>query len=80
NGGMEVVHSGNPHVFGYLRMHASQTVLVICNFHETPQTVPVERLREHTAGRTATNLLRDETVSLDGDLVLDSYQAMWLKL
>ncbi len=80
NGGMKVVGTGNPHLFGYLRHHADQTVLVVCNFHDQSQTMPVEQLGEHTASSTARNLLRDEIVQLGRDLRLDGYQAVWLEL
>lgn len=80
NGGMEVVSTGNPHVFGYVRTSEGQTVLVVCNFHDEPQTVSMHRMRSHGPLRKARDLLRDETVSLDGEIVLAGYQARWLEV
>ena len=78
NGGMEIVETGNPHVFGYLREDGGQRVLVVCNFHEHPQVVPHPAV---VAGHPkAQNLLTEATVQLDGDLPLEGYQALWLDL
>jgi len=80
NGGTRVVHTGNPHLLGYLRVHEDQSILVLCNFHGEPQTLWAEGLRPQLGRTGGRDLLRDRTVALEGSVELDGYQAMWLEL
>jgi len=80
SGGMEVVDSGNPHLFAYTRTNGGQRLLVVNNFSEHPQTMSGERLA--AAGLTADShrIYFDETLPVGDDLVLDGYRFAWINL
>ena len=80
DGGMEVVETGNPHLFGYLRSHADQQLLVVANFAETTQRMRMEQLAPWTDGREAFDHLTGQQLSLDTDLSLEHHRAVWLEL
>jgi amylosucrase len=80
NGRMEVIGTGNPHLFGYFRMHEKQKILVVTNFSDRPQKMPAERLHPHGGRGEAVNLLNDEVISLEEGLLLDEYRAVWLDI
>lgn len=79
DGGMEVIETGNPHLFGYLRSHAEQQVLVVANFAEDAQRMSAEHLRPWN-DRKALDHLTGEWRSLGEDLTLDHHRAVWLEL
>jgi amylosucrase len=78
NGGMEVIDTGNPHLFGYLRMYDNQKILIVTNFAEHPQKMPADQLQQCGVDKEAVNLLTDEMVSLSEGLLIDEYRAVWL--
>jgi len=80
NGGMEVIDTGNSHLFGYIRAFASQKIIIISNFSDEAQKVDADRLEMHGAGAEAVNLLSDELFSIEGGLVLEGYRAVWLDI
>lgn len=70
--------TGSPQVFGYLR---SQQILVLANFSEAPQSVPTSLAGHYTRlPERAYDLITEREISLSGEIALDSYQFMWLKL
>jgi amylosucrase len=79
NGGMEVIETGNPHLFGYLRSHADQRLLVIANFAETPQRMSAALLRAWGGEGEAFDHLTQKSLSLADDLVIDHHRAVWLE-
>ncbi|MGW8251966.1 MAG: amylosucrase, partial [Anaerolineales bacterium] len=54
---MLVMDTGSPHVLGFVRMSASQRVLVFANFSETEQTIPANLLRLYSLSYSYRNLL-----------------------
>jgi glycosidase len=80
NGGMEVISTGNPHLFGYIRVFENQKILVINNFADKPQKMDTGRLEIYGSGRDVINLLRDEIVSINGGLMIGYYRAVWLDI
>ena len=80
NGGMEVIHTGNAHLFGYIRAYNSQNILVINNFSEKIQKMDVSYLEACGVKRTVANLLNGEILSSSIDLFLNGYQSVWLDI
>jgi amylosucrase len=80
NGGMEVISTGNPHLFGYIRAFENQRILIVNNFSDEPRTLDAGRLKDYGAKSDVVNLLRDEVVSIDGGLLIDAYRAVWLDI
>ena len=78
NGEMEVISTGNPHVFGYIRAFENQRILIFNNFSDEPQKIDVGRLEILGARGNVVNLLSDEVVSIEGDLTVETYGAVWL--
>jgi amylosucrase len=78
NGGMEVIDTGNPHLFGYTRQNTDQHLLVVNNFSETPQTMSARALRAGGCGRSCTNLVTGTILDTEAELQLGSYGFVWL--
>lgn len=78
DGGMEVVDTGNPHLFAYLRAHGDERLLVVANFAETPQRMNASFLGKWGAQGEALDHLTGEPVSLTDGLPLDFHRAVWL--
>jgi glycosidase len=67
------MHTGNPHVLGYLRTSGNHRLLVYANFSEAEQTISANQLRLYGLGYTFTHLLTGETFALH-DLNLGPYE------
>jgi len=80
NGGMEIVDTGNPHLFGYIRSFQNQILLMISNFAERPQSMDAGHLRNCGVKGDAVNLLKNEILSFGGNLLLQDHQAVWLDI
>ena len=80
NGGMEVIGTGNPHLFGYIRAFENQRILAINNFSDNPQKMDTVRLEMYGAKGDIVNLLIDEVVSTESGLMVDDYRAIWLNI
>jgi amylosucrase len=80
NGGMEVISTGNPHLFGYLRAFETQKILIINNFSDKARKVEADRLEMYGASGEIVNLLSDEVFSIDDGLMLEAYRAVWLDI
>jgi amylosucrase len=78
--GMEVVDTGNAHLFGYLRSHADQRLLIVANFADTSQTMSAHLLRPWGGNGEAIDHLTGKTVSLADELVIEHHRAVWLEL
>ena len=57
---MQIMQTGNDHVFGYVRVHELQRVLVLANFSEAEQTIPDNLLRLYGLSYSFRNLLEAE--------------------
>ena len=80
NGGMEVVATGNAHLFGYVRTFDSQKILIVNNFSEQTQKMAAAQLAASGVKKNTVNLLTGETVAAGSDLVLGDYQSVWLDI
>jgi len=80
NGGVEVISTGNPHLLGYIRAFENQRILVINNFSDKPQKMDTGRLEIYGARGDVVNLLSDAVVSIEGDLMVEDYRAVWLDI
>jgi amylosucrase len=85
-GETEIIDTGNPHVFGYVRQHTkslqdrkSGRVLVLANFIEREQKIAANELRLHGLGYGFTDLVTGGQITSDEDLTLGPYCFMWLK-
>jgi amylosucrase len=78
DGAMEVIESGNPHLFGYVRHHGGQRLLVVANFAEEAQELDGNRLRVYGLGYQFTDLLGGGSISAARALRLGPYQCVWL--
>ncbi|MGA9535245.1 MAG: alpha-amylase family glycosyl hydrolase [Desulfobacterales bacterium] len=78
DGGMQVIDTGNPHLFGYTRQTADQYLLIVNNFSETPQTMSTRALRACGCGRSSTNLITGTILDTEAALQLGGYGFVWL--
>jgi amylosucrase len=86
-GETEIIDTGNPHVFGYVRQSAGAPsgdkaggrVLVLANFFEGEQRVGANELRVHGLGYEFQDLVTGERFTSDEDLVLGPCRFVWLK-
>jgi len=47
-GELEVIHTENEHVLGYVRPHADGQVIVFANFSENEQSIPLRVAEQYT--------------------------------
>jgi len=80
NGGMEVIHTGNPHLFGYIRAFNDQYILIVNNFAEEPQRMDAAHLNACGVKGDVINLLNGDVLSSGNDLVLNDHQSVWLDI
>jgi amylosucrase len=78
NGGMEVIHTGNPHLFGYIRAFNDQKILIVNSFAEEPQKMDATHLNACGVKKDVINLMNNEVLSSGSDLVLNDHQSVWL--
>lgn len=74
----EVIDTGVDHVFGYVRRHDGEHVLVLANFTEREQRVDANQIRLYGLDYTFTDLAADVAITLQHDLTLEPYQFVWL--
>ena len=77
-GETEIIDTGNPHVFGYVR-HLGERILVLNNFSEQAQTVRANDLRVHGLSYSFCDLVTGEQITTDEDLTLEPYRFVWLR-
>jgi amylosucrase len=77
--GMDVINVGSDHVFGFVRTHEGQRVVVLANFSEQGQTLDANELRLYGLSYAFRELISGRTVRLDGDqFFLEPYEVVWL--
>jgi amylosucrase len=79
DGTMEVVETGNPQLFGFVRHHAGQRLLVVANFCEHPREMDRNRLRIYGPGYNFTDLISGNSIVAENPLRLEPYQCVWLE-
>jgi amylosucrase len=80
NGGMKVVDTGNPHLFGYTRANRNQRLLIINNFSEFDQVMRAEHLSAVGMARDAREIFTQKTLTPEEDLVFAGYRYMWIDI
>ena len=78
DGDMDVIDTGNPHLFGFVRSHAGERLALLANFTEAPQTLEAYRLRQHGFMRPCTDQLTGATYQPEHELTLEPYQLLCL--
>ncbi|HHP7233854.1 MAG TPA: alpha-amylase family glycosyl hydrolase [Desulfobacterales bacterium] len=78
NGGMQVIDTGNPHLFGFVRRSADQRVVVVNNFSPHPQVITDERLSACGCRGNAVDLVTGTTRPKDTERLLGPYGFVWL--
>ncbi|GAB4110686.1 MAG: alpha-amylase family glycosyl hydrolase [Roseiflexaceae bacterium] len=76
-GDLEVVDSGNAHIFAFVRQGGGR-LLVLANFSSRPQNFDANRLRLYGPGYRFRELIGDREVTAERALSLDPYQIAWL--
>jgi amylosucrase len=79
NGGLEMVPSGNPHLFAYIRQNQGQRILIVNNFSEHPQPVSADLLDSFGFGEGGLDLIADQQIDPGRGLDLDAYRFVWLE-
>jgi amylosucrase len=77
-GETEIIDTGNPHVFGYVRQYLGQRVVVFANFTEQEQRVVANELRLHGLGYAFADLVSGREVAAGADLILEPLGVAWL--
>jgi len=80
NGGLELVDTGNPYLFAYIREGGGQRLLIINNFSESEQTLAAERLSIAGMNRDGTELMSRQTIQMLEDLRIDGYRYLWVQI
>ncbi len=62
---MMVIESGNPHLFGYVRHHGGQRLLIVANFSEQPQELDANRLRIYGLGYHFADLINGQSFTAE---------------
>jgi len=75
---VEIIDCNNPHVFGFLRTYKNERLLVLANFHESPQTIPVNLLRLYGLAYNYIDLVTRQEINTR-DLELKPFQLAVLK-
>ncbi len=76
---MEVIETGNPHLFGFVRRHGGQRLLVVANFSEHPQRMEYNRLRVYGMAHSFRDSLAGTVVGAGEPLQLGPYGFVWLE-
>jgi glycosidase len=75
---IQIIQTGNEHIFGYVRTHESARVLVLANFSEAEQTIPANLLRLYGLSYSFRDLLEGELHAMDS-LSMAPYQFICLR-
>jgi amylosucrase/maltose alpha-D-glucosyltransferase/alpha-amylase len=70
------VDTGNPHIFGYFRVHDGQNILCLANFSESPQDLSALRLRQLGLRKTFTDLIAGRPIVAAERLTVEPLQFM----
>jgi amylosucrase len=78
SGQTEIIATGNPHVFGYVRQRGGARVLAFANFSEQEQRIPPNEVRLQGLSYQFIDLIDAGPITLETDLVLGPYRFVWL--
>jgi amylosucrase len=76
---MEVIDTGNIHVFGFVREFENQKLLIVNNFSDYPQSMSENRLRVYGLGYRFVDHVSGHTFSANEPLYLGPYGFVWLE-
>jgi amylosucrase len=76
---IEFIDCNNPHVFGFLRTHLGERLLVLANFNESMQKIPANLLRLYGLGYQFVDLMSEQETGIQ-DLELRPFQLVCLKV
>jgi amylosucrase len=74
----EILETGHPHIFAYVRKHPLGNLLCLYNFTESEQFFQGHWLRDHFIDSPFDTLSETFINVLDGHLRLQPYQSLWL--
>jgi amylosucrase len=77
---MELVDTGNPHLFAYIRDGEDQRLLIINNFSEYPQVMNNGKLEASGMTSDAREIFTQRTIPAGEDLEIDAYRYMWIDI
>ena len=80
NGGMKVIDTGNPHLFGYIRAFNDQKIMILNNFAEDIQEMDALQLKACGVEGDVINLENNDVISSDSGIVLNGLQSIWLDI
>jgi len=75
---MELIPLKNPHVFGFLRLHLGDRLIVLANFSEEDQQISGNILRTVGLGRFFRDLISETEFQTSEPIWLKPYQVVWL--
>jgi amylosucrase len=75
---VDVIDTGSQQLFGFVRSHGGQRIMVIANFSERPQVMAANRLRLFGLNYHFTDLNTGKYFSASEPLSLGAYQFVWL--
>ncbi len=79
NGNMEVIDTGHPHLFGYVRQYQNQKLVIINNFSEYPQILSQAPINRATAATRFTDRITGTSLNNGNGLKLAPHQFVWLE-
>lgn len=75
---LRLLPAENDHVLVYLRWHDASHVIVMANFTESMQTVPVKMFRQQGFAHFCRDLFTGRTYSTADTITLEPYEVLWL--
>ena len=80
NGGMSVIDTGNPHLFGYIRGIPSQRLLIVANFSEFDQVLPGKFSLAAGINKPSLEVVTQTRVASGKDILFSGYRYMWIDI
>ncbi|MEM7344296.1 MAG: alpha-amylase family glycosyl hydrolase [Chloroflexota bacterium] len=74
----QIIETDNPHLFGYIHRHEGESLLVITNFSEQPQSLPLARFRTYGLEASLQNIITNEPINLVRTYEMQPYEFLWL--
>jgi amylosucrase len=75
-----VLQTGNRHIYAFVKTLGNHHVLVVGNFTDQTQALPVEALPLSEADGMPRDLITDRVIDFRQTVVLASYELLWLRL
>jgi len=76
---MRLIPMENDHVLVFMRWNHMNTLTVIANFSEQPQTIDIRHLRTQGLSHFLKDVFTGRTVSTGGTLIVQPYELLWLE-